>query len=93
MARDAQAAVMADVLDELKGSAEDEEFPLLRKRFFNTVMAVVRGWMVEGKVERFRAFRNVEAVEEMSVSLERSLSEAAVLPFFADRVSFGVEGA
>ena len=45
------------------------------------------------RLTRAAAFRNVEAVEEMSVSLERSLSEAAVLPFFADRVSFGVEGA
>ena len=42
---------------------------------------------------RTTAFRNVEAVEEMAVSLDRSLPEAAVLSFFADRVSFGVEGA
>lgn len=38
------------------------------------------------------AFRNVEAVEEMALSLDRNLPEAAVLPFFTDRVSFGVEG-
>jgi len=88
MARDAQAAVMADVLDELKGSAEDEEFPLLRKRFFNTVMAVVRGWMVEGKVERFRAFRNVEAVEEAFARSCKSIGDDAVISAMMDKITF-----
>ena len=44
-------------------------------------------------LSRTAAFRNIEAVEEMATSLDRSLPEPAVLSFFADRVSFGVEGA
>ena len=45
------------------------------------------------RLSRAAAFRNVEAVEEMAASLERSVKEDAVLSFFADRVSFGAEGA
>ncbi len=45
------------------------------------------------RLSRTAAFRNVEAVEEMAASLERSVKEEAVLSFFADRVSFGAEGA
>lgn len=88
MARDAHAAAMADVLDDLKGDAEDEEIPLLRKRFFNTVMAVVRGWMVEGKVERYRAFRNVEAVEEAFARSCKSIGDEAVISAMMDKITF-----
>ena len=88
MARDAQAGVMAEALDDLKGTVEDEEFPLVRKRFFNTVMAVVRGWMVDGKVERFKAFRNVEAVEEAYGRSCKSIGDDAVISAMMDKITF-----
>jgi len=44
------------------------------------------------RLTRAAAFRNIEAVEEMATSLSRNVTEASVLSFFADRVSFGAEG-
>ena len=88
MARDAQAGVMAEALDDLKGASEDEEFPLVRKRFFNTVMAVVRDWMVKGRVERFKAFRNVEAVEEAYGRSCKSIGDDAVISAMMDKITF-----
>jgi hypothetical protein len=34
------------------------------------------------------AYRNIDAVEEMARSLDRSMNESAVLSFFMDRVRF-----
>ena len=88
MARDEQAAVLAEALDAMKGEAEDPDIPLVRRRFFNTVMAVVRKWMVEGKVERYKAFRNVEAVEEAFRRSEKSISDETVISAMMDKLSF-----
>jgi len=39
-----------------------------------------------------QCFRNIEAIEEAATALERSLPDAAVMSFLADRLAFGAEG-
>ena len=94
----------AEVSAELSASAqegavlsEDEENALVssryreyRRDFLFTLMEFFAKRMREspGHV----AFRNVEAVEDLSRSLDRNMNELAVLSFFMDRAHFG-EGA
>ena len=77
---------LAQILGELKAEAEDEDVALVRKAFFKTIMSFVRGWMVEGRLPRFQAFRNVEAVEDAYRQSERSMGDEAVLCFMTDRM-------
>ena len=79
---------LAEILGELKDGAEDEDVPLVRKRFYRTILSFVREWMIAGSMERFRAFRNIEAVEEAYRQSERSISDETVLMFLADRMTF-----
>ena len=79
---------LTEILAELKDEAEDEDVPIVRKRFYRTIMAFVREWMVSGAVERFRAYRNVEAVEEAFRQSERAMPDEAVLTFLTDRMTF-----
>ena len=77
---------LAAVLDEVAG---DEDAPAdAEKRFFLTIMKFVREWMSAGKVERFKSFRNVEAVEAAARQCARSMNKEAVLCRMADRISF-----
>ncbi len=66
--------------------AAGSEAPLIHEKFRSVLAERAK------HLTRAAAFRNIEAVEEMAASLERSVQEEAVLSFFADRVSFGVEG-
>ena len=80
---------LAEILTELKGEAEDEDVALVRKAFFKTVLSFVRRWMVEERLPRFQAFRNVEAVEDAyRQSDERSMPDETVLCFMMDRIVF-----
>lgn len=79
---------LAEILGGLKDEAESEDVALVRKAFFKTVMSFVRRWMVEGRVSRHLAFRNVEAVEEAYRQCERAMSDEAVLCFMTDRMVF-----
>lgn len=79
---------LAEILGELKDDAEAEDVALVRKAFYKTVMSFVRGWMVDGTLPRFQAFRNVEAVEDAFRQSERSMSDEAVLCFMADRMTW-----
>lgn len=77
---------LAAVLEEVSG---DEDAPAdAEKRFFLTIMKFVREWMAAGKVERFKSFRNVEAVEAAARQCARSMNKEAVLCRMADRISF-----
>ena len=77
---------LAAVLDETAG---DEDAPAdAEKRFFLTVMKFVREWMAAGKVEKFKSFRNVEAVEAAARQCARSMNKEAVLCRMADRISY-----
>ena len=44
--------------------------------------------MVEERIPRYRAFRNVEAVEEAYRQCDRSINDEAVLSFMVDRMLF-----
>lgn len=77
---------LAEIFSALKDEAEDEDTAFLRKSFFKTIMKFVREWMTGGLLPRYRAFRNVEAVEEAYRQSERYMSDEAVLGFLADRL-------
>ena len=82
------AATLAAILKGLKDEAEDEDAPLVRKRFFKTLMSFVRKMMLADKLPRYQSFRNVEAIETAYRQSERSLNEDAVLSFLVDRIAF-----
>jgi DNA polymerase III gamma/tau subunit len=84
-ARDAKA--LSDVLKKLKESEEDDP-AFARKRFYRTLMSFVRKMMLGGRLPAYKAFRNVEAVEDAYRQSERSLSDEAVLSFMIDRITF-----
>ena len=79
---------LAALLAELKDGAEDEDVPIVRKAFFQTVMSVAREWMVGGLVPRHLAFRNIEAVEEAFARSEKYIPDDAVLSFMLDKMAF-----
>lgn len=79
---------LAEILAELKDEAEDTDVARVRKAFFKTIMSFVRRWMVEDRLPRFQAFRNVEAVEEACRQSDRSLNDEAVLCFMTDRMTW-----
>ncbi len=79
---------LAEILGELKDAADDADVALVRKAFYKTVMSFVRRWMVEERVPRYAAFRNVEAVEEAFRRSGRSMSDEPVLCGMTDRMTF-----
>lgn len=79
---------LAEILGELKAEAADEDVALVRKAFYRTVLRFVRGWMVDGRLPLYQAFRNIEAVEDAYRQSERSMSDDAVLCFLTDRMTW-----
>ena len=83
------ASALAAKLAELKDDAEDDsDVQLVRKRFYRTLMGFVRKMMLAGKLPRYQAFRNIEAVEDAYRQSERSMNDEAVLSFLLDRIVF-----
>ena len=80
------ASGLAAKLAQLKDDADASDVQLQRKRFFKTIMRLVRPLMFDGRLPRFMAFRNVEAVEDAYRQSERSLNDEAVLSFLMDRI-------
>ncbi len=80
------AARLAEILQELKDESEPEDVQLVRKQFFKTIMGFIRKLMVNDRIPRYQAFRNVEAVEEAFRQSERSMNDEAVLSFMLDRI-------
>ena len=76
---------LAALLGELKDGVEDSEVPMVRKKFYMTIMAHAREWMLNGSVPRHFAFRNIEAVEEAYSRSERFLPDEAVLTYMMDK--------
>lgn len=79
---------LAEILAGLKEDAADEDVAMVRKAFYKTIMSFVRAWMVEGRLPRYQAFRNVEAVEEAARQSDRAMNDESVLTFLADRLVF-----
>jgi hypothetical protein len=86
--RDVFAQRLLGVLTSIKDDCEDETVQVMKKSFYRTVLSFLREWMVEGSVERFRAFRNIEAVEEAFRRSEKSMSDDQVLSAMLDKLSF-----
>lgn len=86
--RSCAAARLAEVLGGLVEDADDEDVALVRKAFFKTVMSFARRWMVEGRLPRHQAFRNIEAVEAAYRQSEKSMSADSVLSYMMDRMVF-----
>jgi hypothetical protein len=77
---------LAQFLEEILAEAEDSG--TMTKMFFKTLISIVRRWMIDGKLERFKAFRNVEAVEEAAKQCSMSINKEAVLCHMVDRMFF-----
>lgn len=84
-ARDPKA--LAEILKNLKES-DEEDAAFARKRFYRTLTGFVRKIMLGGKLPAYKAFKNVEAVEDAYRQSERSINDEAVLSFMIDRISF-----
>jgi DNA polymerase III delta prime subunit len=83
--RDGKA--LAEIFKRLKeDKSEDSAF--IRKRFYRTLMSFVRKLMLGGKIPVYKAFRNIEAVEDAYRQSERSINDEAVLCFMMDRITF-----
>ncbi len=79
---------LAEILGVLKDEADDADVALVRKAFYKTIMSFVRRWMIEERVPRHLAFRNIEAVEDAFRQSGRSLSDEPVLCGMMDRLTF-----
>ena len=82
------AVRLAEIFGELKAGAEDEDSALVRKTFYKTLISFARGMLLDGKLPRYQAFRNVEAIEAAYRQSERSMNDEAVLSFMLDRIVF-----
>ncbi|MBO7721049.1 MAG: hypothetical protein J6T01_01435 [Kiritimatiellae bacterium] len=72
---------------ELKAAADGADAPLVRKRFYRTLMSFVRETMLGGALPRYLAFANVAAVEDAYRQSQRSIGEEAVLAYMLDRIT------
>jgi len=79
---------LAAKLGDLKDGASAEDVPLVRKRFFKTLMSLARKYMVDGSVPRHLAFRNIDVVEEAYRRSEKSMNDEAVLSCLVDTFTF-----
>lgn len=81
------AAALAEKLSEFK-SEDDEAAAALRKSFYRTIMSFARKMMLGGRLPAYKAYLNIEAVEEAYRQSERNLNDEAVLSFMLDRMVF-----
>jgi len=72
------AALVAKLKD-LKDEADDPDVPMVRKTYFRTLMSFVRAMMVDGRLPRYQAFRNVEAVESAYHRVDRFIPDESVI--------------
>ncbi len=91
------AAILAELKEKAKSDMkkdlnerEDafvEDVALVRKAFYKTIMGFMRRFMIEERLPRHLAFRNVEAVEDAFRQSERSMNDEAVLCYMMDRLT------
>ena len=82
------ASRLAAKLAALKDEASSEDAALVRKRFFKTLMSLVRKFMVDGALPRHLAFRNIDAVEEAYRRSEKAMNDEAVLSCLVDSLAY-----
>jgi DNA polymerase III delta prime subunit len=76
---------LAEILKTLKED-DGEDAAFARKRFYRTLMAFVRQIMLGGKIPAYRAYGNIEAVEEAFRQSSRSMNDEAVLSLMFDKI-------
>lgn len=91
------AAILADLKEsatkEMKADADEretafvEDVALVRKAFYKTILSIVRRDLIEERLPRDRAFRNIEAVKTAFRQSERALNDEAVLCLMMDRMT------
>ncbi len=85
------AAFVQEVKDAMKKAVEHDEdtteYHLTLRRYFKTLLSFVRKIMVDGKIPRYQAYRNVEAVEEAAKAVDSSLPVEMVISFMMDRIT------
>lgn len=86
------ASRLAAKLGELRDEASAEDAVLARKRFFKTLMSLVREYMVDGSLPRHLAFRNIDAVEAAYRRSEKAMNDDAVISWLIDTLSFPSTG-
>ena len=86
------ASRLAAKLGDLKDDASAEDAALVRKRFFKTLMSIVREYMLDGSLPRHVAFRNIDAVEVAYRRSEKSMNDEAVLSWLVDTLSLPSTG-
>lgn len=86
------ASRLAEKFGVLKDEASAEDAALVRKRFYKTLMSLVRDFIVDGALPRHLAFRNIEAVEAAYRRSEKSLNDEAVLSWLIDTLAFPSTG-
>ena len=87
---DALAGFVKGVKDEMAKAVKHDEdttdYHLMLRRFFKTLVHFVRNIMVDGKIPRYQAFRNIEAVEEAAAQIDNSIPVDMVLSYMMDRI-------
>ena len=80
------AKALSELFADIKADAEPEDTPIVRKKFFKSIMKLVREWMTSHALEEYKAFRNIDAVEEAYRQSERAINDETVLCFLMDRL-------
>lgn len=82
------AALLERLEDDAVKDDRSEDAPLARKMFFRTILSHAAKWMEDGSLPRWRAFRNIEAVEAAYAQCNAYLGREAVLSLMLDRMVF-----
>lgn len=77
---------MNEILEAVIAEAEDET--ATRKAFYRTLLSFARKWMVDGSLDRAKAYRNIEAIEEAYRQRDSSLKDETILSLMADRIEW-----
>lgn len=88
-ARESLALKLSGYLETLKDAVENQaDVAIIKRRFYATIMSVMRQWLVEGLLDIAKASRNIEVVEEAFQRTSRSLGDEMVISLMVDKISF-----
>ena len=87
--REAFAQNLSEILESLKDGLENPaDTAIVKRRFYATIMSIMREWMIGGQLDVARAARNVEVVEEAFQRSSRSIGDEMVISLMVDKISF-----
>ena len=89
VARETLAQKLSDYLESLKDGVENQaDTAIIKRRFYATVMGVMRQWLVDGLLDVAKGSRNIEVVEEAFQRSTRSLGYEMGISLMVDKISF-----